>query len=59
MICLKFAIQKSFKNTIILAFYIRDIKGLGKREIGKSIFQFLLINLNLTEKLTIKNTLEG
>ena len=38
------SIQKSFKNTIILAFYIRDIKGLGKREIGRSILQFLLIN---------------
>jgi len=38
------SIKESFIKTVILAFYIRDVKGLGKRKIGRSIFQFLLIN---------------
>ena len=45
LICLlKKSVKESFEKTIILAFYIRDVKGLGKRALGKSILQFVLIN---------------
>ena len=36
--------DKSIDNIIILIFYIRDINGLGYKELGKSLFQFLMIN---------------